>query len=126
MLHITKINPEFTDTRGAISRIVEIDSRMKVALFISSKAGSIRANHYHKHDTHYTFLLSGKFEYIEKDLMANAKIESQVIVPGDLVISPPNRIHAMKFLEDSTMVVISTEPRDQQSYEADTIRTKLV
>lgn len=126
MLHIKNIKASFTDGRGIIVRIMEMTPGIKAALFIASKSGSIRANHYHKHDIHYVYLLTGKFEYIEKDLEPDSKTESQLIIPGDLVTTPSNRIHAMKFLEDSTMVVFTTEPRDQQSYEIDTIRIKLI
>lgn len=126
VIKVKKIRPAFTDVRGAISRIMEIDPHIKVALLITSKKGAIRANHYHKHDVHYTYLLSGRFEYWEKSIPPRAKLEKKVIRPGDLVTTPANRIHAMKFNEASIMIVFSTEPRDQDSYEGDTVRVKLV
>ena len=125
MLQISKINPEFTDSRGVISRLLELDNRFKAVLLITSKAGAIRANHYHTRDIHYTYLVSGKFEYTEKGI-DDSNIESQVIESGDLVITPAKRIHAMKFLEDSVIIVLTTEPRDQKMYEKDTVRVKLV
>lgn len=126
MLNIQHITPQFSDERGEIARVMEIDPKIKSALFISSKSGSIRANHYHKHDIHYTYLLTGKFEYSEKGLDVDAQTEKQVVVPGDLVISEAQKVHAMKFVEDSTMIVFSTEPRDSKSYEEDTVKLKLI
>lgn len=126
MLNIIKITDSFTDARGAIARIMELSPAIKSALYITSKTGSVRANHYHKHDTHYTFLLTGKFAYLEKGIRNGARVEKRLILPGDLVTTPAKRIHAMKFQADSTMVVFTTEPRDQTSYEADTVRIKLV
>lgn len=126
MLVISKIKPLFTDVRGEISQLIELDNRCKTALLITSKAGSIRANHYHTHDIHYTYLFSGKFTYSEKGLEKDSQIETQVINPGDLVETPARKIHAMKFLEDSVMIVFTTEPRDQKKYEKDTVRVKLV
>lgn len=126
MINIKKIKPEFTDQRGEIRKILEIDPTIKTALLITSRKGAVRANHFHKHDTHYTFLLSGKFDYLEKGLGMVDQLETAIILPGDLVITPPNKMHAMKFKEDSVMLVFSTEARDQASYEEDTVRVKLV
>lgn len=126
MLKVQHLSAQFSDERGVITRILEIEPKVKVALLISSKAGSIRANHYHKHDVHYTYLLTGKFEYFEKENEKESTLEKQVILPGDMVISESNKIHAMKFLEDSTMIVFSTEPRDHVNYEKDTVRVALV
>ena len=34
---------------------------------ITSKAGSVRSNHYHKTDWHYLYILSGSMKYYEKE-----------------------------------------------------------
>lgn len=126
MAKIHKVKPDFSDERGTISRVLDLDPRLKSVLLISSKKGAVRANHYHLHDIHYTYLLSGKFEYYEKRLSSKEEMEKKVIKAGDMIVSPAKHIHAMKFLEDSTMLVFSTEPRDQKHYEKDTVRLKLI
>ena len=67
----------FVDVRGSIQPLV--DSLMKSAVMIESKAGSLRANHYHKTDWHYCYVISGKIEYYYKKLNSNEKPELIVV-----------------------------------------------
>lgn len=123
-IQIIKPKPEFSDDRGAITRIVDQDThQLRSVLYITSKAGTKRANHYHKQDTHYIYCLSGKFKYSEKNMSdPSAETETVVMEPGDLVMSSPMIAHAVEFIEDSVFLAITTERRDQESYENDTVR----
>lgn len=122
---IIKINPAFEDERGAISNILE-EPITHVAI-ITSKKGAIRANHYHPDQVQYEYLISGKYESCSKDLKKrDAEMEKQVIEPGNLVITPPMMAHAMKFLEDSVMLNLTTGMRDSKSYEQHTKKYKLI
>lgn len=125
-IKVTHIKPEFTDERGFISRLVDDDSiQFRAVLLITSKAGTSRANHYHKKDYHYVYCLSGKFRYSEKNMNKPAsKKESVILKPGDLVLSRPMVAHSMDFLEDTTFLAITTEPREHEKYEEDTVRLK--
>ncbi len=58
---IVPMTKEFADARGSILPLA--DEEMKSAVLITSKAGSIRANHYHKTDWHYCYVLSGSIDY---------------------------------------------------------------
>ena len=125
-MQIKNITPSYQDARGDISHLLEFDGKVKTALYITSKVGAIRANHYHKKDTHYTYLVSGQFEYWEKVIGdKKALVKKKMINPGDLVVTPPMIAHTMKFTKDSLMVVFTTEKRDQASYEQDTVRIDL-
>lgn len=125
-MKIIKTRPLSKDKRGEITQIIEVGSVPIVSvLYIRSKKGAIRANHYHHQDTHYTYLLSGKYRYFEKKL-TGTKIEKRIILPGEMVVTSPLHIHAMKFLEDSEWVVCTTQPRGQADYEKDTVRVKLI
>ena len=94
-------------------------------LYIVSKKGAVRANHYHKKDYHSVYCLSGRFKYFEKDMRKpSSKIESVILKPGDLVLTHPMIAHRMKFLENSIFLAITTEPREQERYEEDTVRLK--
>lgn len=119
--------PEFIDERGYITRLVNEDTKQfRAVLYITSKKGTERGNHYHKSDYHYVYCLSGKFRYSEKDMSkSNAKIESVILKPGDSVLSSPMMAHSMEFLEDSIFLAITTEGREQSKYEKDTIRIKI-
>jgi dTDP-4-dehydrorhamnose 3,5-epimerase-like enzyme len=127
-MKVFKANLVAKDNRGMIVRLMDFARKhnFKTALYIKSKTDSIRANHYHKRDTHYTCLISGQFKYFEKRLTKKAKTISRIINPGDIVVSYPNFIHAMRFTEASEMVVFTTESRSQTKYEKDTVRIKLV
>lgn len=127
-IKVTHIKPEFTDERGFISRLVDDDSmHFRAVLYITGKKGTVRGNHYHKKDSHYVYCLSGKFRYSEKDMTKpNSPCESVILNPGDLVLSSPMQAHSMEFLEDSVFLAITTEPREQNLYEKDLVRIKLV
>lgn len=127
-IKVTSIKPEFIDHRGYISRIINnTDIPIRSILFIQRNKGTITANHYHKTDSHYIYVLSGKVQYAEKDMRKkNAKRTSVILKPGDLVLSSPMVAHATKFLEDSTILAFATEDRDPQVYESDTVRIKIL
>jgi len=45
---------------------------------------------------------------------------------GDLVLTSPGVIHAMKALEDTVFWAITTETRNQKAYEKDTVRINII
>ena len=63
---ISKITSAFSDERGDIKNILE--KAINHVALITSKAGSIRGNHYHPNDTQYCYLITGKFESHAKDI----------------------------------------------------------
>ncbi|OGN29967.1 MAG: hypothetical protein A3A33_01440 [Candidatus Yanofskybacteria bacterium RIFCSPLOWO2_01_FULL_49_25] len=129
MLHLTKnIKPEFVDARGGITKILD-DGKAKIRsiLYITGKKGTVRANHYHKKDTHWVYMLSGKMTYFEKSIKGSMKeVEKAILKKGDMVFSPAKRVHAFLFLEDTEWIVLSTTSRHQAHYEADTVRVEFI
>lgn len=126
-IKVTKIKPEFKDERGYISRLVDTDDYpIRAVLYITSKKGTVRGNHFHKADAHFVYCLSGKFRYSEKDsIKPRSKKQSVILKPGDVVLSKPGIIHSMEFLEDTVFLAITTEAREQEKYEKDTVRIKI-
>ncbi len=116
---ITKIKPAFSDDRGIISNIMEQD--VSHIAIITSKKGSVRGNHYHPKQQQYCYLIFGKYESITKDLKSG-KEEKIIAVAGDLVHTPPMIAHAMVFLEDSSMLNITTGQRDTDKFAEHTIK----
>ena len=114
----------FVDVRGSIQPLV--DSLMKSAVMIESKAGSLRANHYHKTDWHYCYVISGKIEYYYKKLNSNEKPELIVVEKGHMIFTPPLVEHCMKFPVDTLFLTLSRNPRDQETYESDVVRVNLI
>ncbi len=120
------IAPDFTDERGDIIKLLDDGkTNIKSVLLITCNKGAVRANHYHKHDSHYAYILSGSMEYTEQNL-DNKKTESATVKKGDLVYTPPMTAHAMRFLEDSVFLALATESRHHEAYEDDTVRIKII
>lgn len=120
------IAPDFTDERGDIIKLLDDGkTSIKSVLLITCNKGAIRANHYHKHDSHYAYMLSGSMEYTEQDLKTK-KTEMAVVKKGDLVFTPPMTPHAMKFLEESAFLTLATESRHHDHYEEDLVRIKII
>ncbi len=123
---VRNIKPEFSDERGEITKILDDGCTIiKSVILITSRKGSVRANHYHKKDSHYVYMLSGSMEYSEKPVEGGNK-ESAIVKAGDMVYSAPMMIHAMRFLEDSSFLTLATEWRKQEAYEEDLVRVKLI
>lgn len=126
MKHIRKIKPFHTDKRGALSYLTDSNMKIKDVLAISSKKGSVRANHYHKKDTHLIYLIKGKFKYITRSMKdKKLKPKTVIIKAGQIVVTPPTLAHKVVFTEDSFMIVVTTESRKQSKYESDTVRLEV-
>lgn len=127
MKYVKKIRPFFADERGNMFHLLDKNAAITSALIVTCKKGAIRANHYHKKDTHYSYMLKGIMEYTYQDAKdKNAKKHTVIVNKGEIVETPRMIIHAMRFLENSVFIALTTESRDQKKYEKDTIRVKLV
>lgn len=113
------------DARGSIRTIAE--GEFRTVQIIESKKGAIRANHYHKIDSHVMYILSGKARYVEFGIGADGGAAfEQIMVAGDSVTTPPLNPHGMEFLEDTVMVVASKNARNLESYTADIVPHKVI
>lgn len=121
---IVPLEQPFTDARGTIQPLVE--KEMKSAMLIISKKGSVRANHYHKTDWHYCYVLSGSCEHFQRPAGSKAEPEKTIAKAGDMVFTPPLVEHADRFLEDTVLLVLSRNSRDQNAYENDVVRVELI
>ncbi len=121
---IVPMQTPFVDERGSIIPLVE--AAMTSALLIHSKIGTVRANHYHKIDWHYCYVMSGAIDYYHRPHGSNAAPECVRVNAGQIFFTPPMVDHAMKFPVDTSFLTLSRNPRDQKAYEADTVRIELV
>lgn len=127
MKYVRSVKPFYKDSRGELSHLLDGKTKIVSAVLITCKKGSVRANHYHKHDTHYSYMIQGSMEYVHKDLSKkNAKKQSFIVREGQIIVTPPMFGHAMKFLEDSLFLALTTEPRSRAEYENDTERIELI
>jgi dTDP-4-dehydrorhamnose 3,5-epimerase-like enzyme len=119
-----ELPPPHGDARGAIQSIVNFP--MKNVSLITSAKGTVRSNHYHVTDWHYMYVIKGSFDYYARPTGSTEKPRVARYVVGEMVFTPPMEDHATVFLEDSELLVVSRNPRDQESYEADVRRVTLV
>jgi quercetin dioxygenase-like cupin family protein len=110
----------FVDDRGSIQNIV--NTPINGVAIITSKAGSIRSNHYHQKDWHFLYVLSGEMEYYERGLDEVFTGQPLIVKSGEMVFTPPLRIHKTIFRQDTILVSMSKNFRDHESHEEDVIR----
>jgi quercetin dioxygenase-like cupin family protein len=113
----------FVDNRGAIQTLV--DGGIQSVQVITSKAGTVRANHYHKTDSHFMYVVKGVMKYFHRPAGDKAAPTWLLVKAGQMVFTPPMVEHAVEFLEDSEFLNITGRPRDQGTYENDLIRVEL-
>lgn len=111
------------DDRGEILSIV--DQSISNVSIITCNPGSIRSNHYHHSDFHFMYVLEGEIDYFFKDINSE-EISYLKVKTGDTIFTPDNEIHATYFPLRTRLIVCSKFPRDQITYEQDTVRFSLI
>jgi quercetin dioxygenase-like cupin family protein len=114
----------FADARGSILPLA--DEEMKSAVLITSKKGSIRANHYHKTDWHYCYVVSGSIDYYFRPVGDKRPPKHVIVKTGQVFFTPPMIEHAMCFPEDTAFVCLGRNSREQAAYEADVVRVDVM
>ena len=121
---IVPLKDTFADERGEIQPLV--DQTMESCVFITSKKGSVRANHYHKTDWHYCYVTEGEIDYFHRPHGSDAIPEKVTVKKGQLFFTPPMVDHAMVFTQDTTFVTLGRNSREQEVYEADVERIEMI
>lgn len=116
------LDHEFKDERGVIRNLLH--TPIYSVAYITSKAGTERANHWHSTDHHYSFVLSGKIEYCERDIDGKEKQKSWIFEAGDMFYTRPKIVHVMRFMEDTIFITFSKFKKDHNHYEDDVVRVK--
>ena len=121
---IVPLEKPFVDSRGAIQTLADADIR--TAQIITSRMGTVRANHYHKTDWHYCYVVAGSIDYYHRPVGSKDKPEHILVKTGQVFFTPPMVEHAMVFPEDCTFLNLAGNNRDQKHYEEDLVRVELV
>ena len=88
---LVDLKEKFGDNRGFIQPLCDLN--MKSASLIYTKPDQWRANHYHKEDWHFIYVIKGEFEYYFKKTNSEEKIQKKMkdvgltIVPLRLFLS---------------------------------------
>ena len=120
---IVSLPMPFEDSRGVIQTLV--DGNIEAIQIITSVKGSVRANHFHKTDSHFMYVVSGRMKYFHRRAGEAEAPTWLTIEAGQMVYSPPMVEHAVEFLEDSVFLNITGKSREQATYEDDLVRVNL-
>jgi quercetin dioxygenase-like cupin family protein len=113
---------KFSDDRGSITDIF-YKANMNHGCVIANQPGAVRGNHYHKFTTQYTFVMSGTLTYYSKSINGSQLVNVFNAVAGDMIISEPFEVHAMRAGSDGcTFLAFAEGPRGGEDYESDTYR----
>jgi quercetin dioxygenase-like cupin family protein len=119
---IVPLDDPFTNKNGIIQNL--LNASVNGVAIIHSVAGSIRSNHYHQQDFHYLYVLSGSMEYYERGIDEEFTGKPLMVKTGEMVFTPPLKIHKTVFLQDTVLISMSKRNRDHSLHEEDLIRIK--
>ena len=118
-----KVGKTFKDKRGWLKKI--LDGNFSSCIEIYSKKGSIRANHYHKKDTHFIYVINGEILYFYKDRKKGAKTRIKLMKKNDLFFTPSMQEHMTYFTKNTHFLAFSTRKRTKFDYEKDLIKVNM-
>lgn len=114
VIHLGKKATE--SSRGVIINY-DLTEPINLIGYITSKAGTMRANHYHPIQEQKCLLVKGSYVSVTKDLFkADTEIQTELVLAGNISIIPPNVAHTMIFLEDSIVLNLVRGDRDHAGY----------
>jgi len=118
------LDPPFVNQNGVIQNLLL--ERFTSAALIRSVAGAVRANHYHKTDWHYTYVVSGCVWYYWRALGAKQAPQFQKFEAGTMFFTPSMQEHAMFFPEDTDIITFAKNIRDTSHHEEDVVRVPVI
>jgi hypothetical protein len=121
---IVPLDDVFEDARGKIQNL--LFTNIASVARITSKKGSIRANHYHITDWHYSYVESGSVMYFEREIGETRIPEPKLCEPGTMFFTRSMVEHAMLFLCDSTIFTFAKNIRAHAEHEADVKRVEFI
>ena len=120
---IHKTGKCFKDKRGSLLKVIDKDFSSCIEIF--SKKGSIRANHYHRKDEHYAYIIEGKILFIYRNRKKKAKLNYKVMKKGDLFFTTYMQDHIAYFLSNTHFLAFSSRKRTKFDYEKDLVRLNM-
>lgn len=118
------LDEPFRNQNGKIQNLI-LKSITSVAA-ITSRKGAVRANHYHKTDWHYAYVVSGAIAYFERAIDSSEIPKPIIFKTGHMFFTPPMREHSMVFLEDTIIITMAKNVRSHENHESDVVRVSFV
>ena len=120
---IHKTGKVFRDERGYLLKI--LDKGFSSCIEIFSKKGSIRANHYHKKDEHFCYILKGEILFFYRNRKKGSKLNYKIMKKGDLFFTTYEQDHMAYFLKTTHFLSYSSRKRSKFDYENDLVRLNM-
>ena len=120
---IHKTGKVFKDERGYLLKI--LDKGFSSCIEIFSKKGSIRANHYHKKDEHFCYILKGEILFFYRNRKKGSKLNYKIMKKGDLFFTTYDQDHLAYFLKTTHFLSYSSRERSKFDYENDLVRLNM-
>lgn len=114
----------FKNKNGLIKNLL-FQKLTSVAL-IESKAGSVRANHYHLTDWHYAYVTDGYIDYFWRPVGSKIKPKKKRFKKGSMFFTPPLVEHAMFFPVKTIFLTFAKNVREHDNHEKDLVRIELI
>ncbi len=121
---LVPLNTPFEDNRGCIQNLLL--SPITSVARITSRRGTVRANHYHLTDWHYAFVEAGEILYFERPIDSSTIPDPIRVRSGTMFFTPPNVEHAMLFIEDTVFYTFAKNIRSHESHESDLVRVEFI
>lgn len=109
------------DERGKIQMILESCEIGSISR-IDSLKGTTRANHWHKHDTHWILVNTGQIEYYEREVGSTRIPDKYLLNEEDMIFTEAGWEHTMYFPTDTVFDCYSKLKRTSENYENETVR----
>ena len=107
---------KFIDERGYIDNF-KLPEPINLIGLISSKAGTMRANHYHPIQEQKCLVVKGQFISILQDLLEEKSIKfTQIVSEGEITVTRPNVAHTMVFTKDTIFLNLVRGEREHKNY----------
>lgn len=115
----------FVNANGKILNL--LTEKFTHAAVLHSPAGVVRANHYHKTDWHYAYVVSGSVDYYWRPFGSKAAPKNELFHPGQMFFSPPLVVHAMVFYEPTIILTFAKNARSEhRTHEDDLVRVTFI
>lgn len=118
------LDDAWKDERGEIRNVVQ--APIGSVSRLGSRRGSVRANHWHRTDWHYALVEYGRVLYFERAIGDTEIPVPRMFTAGEMFFTPPNREHAMLFVEDTALYTFQNRRRTHEEHEADLVRVEFV
>jgi dTDP-4-dehydrorhamnose 3,5-epimerase-like enzyme len=121
---LVPLDEPFVNSNGLIQNLLLKPSNS--VTIIHSQKGAVRANHYHKTDWHYAYIISGSLLYFERKVGSSEIPDPIQFGVGQLFFTPPMIEHAMVYLNDTVMITMAKNIRSHELHEIDVERVSFI